>query len=91
MCCGSRRRLGGGAATASRGRRVARLAGSERLTGFHELPQNDVRSSAGAAAGPPQETLQGGVGQEILEGESDFKRWRGAPASECVRQQVEKT
>lgn len=40
---------------------------------FHELLQNDVRSSAGDTSGPSQETLQGRVGQEVLEGEFDFK------------------
>lgn len=90
MCCRSRRRLVGGASPAaavSPGRRVARSAGSEELSSFHGLPQNDVRSSTGATAGPSQETLQGGVGQEILEGESDFRRWRGASASVCAFRQ----
>ena len=42
------------------------------LTGRLELIHNDVRTSTGDASGPSQETLQGGDGQEILEGECDF-------------------
>lgn len=45
--------------------------------------QYDVRSSAGRTAGPLQETLQGGISQEVLEGESDFQRWKSLP-SVCV-------
>lgn len=55
---------------------MASLAGSEKLTSCHGLFQNDVRTSTGDTAGPSQEALQGGNGQEILEGElwikSDF-------------------
>lgn len=52
---------------------MASVAGGEKLTSCHRLLQNDVRTSVGDTAGPSQETLQGGDGQEILEGECDFK------------------
>lgn len=51
----------------------------------HKRLQNDVRSSDGDVAGPSQETLQGGVGQEILEGESDFCFFKVMEGCVCVR------
>lgn len=58
------------------------LFGFRKQRGANRL-QNDVRSSAGDTAGPSQEALQGGVGQEALEGEFDF-HGRLLPACVCA-------
>lgn len=44
----------------------------KQLATFSRL-QNDIRSTAGETAETLQETLQGRVSQEVLEGEFDFQ------------------
>lgn len=76
VCCDSRRRLAGkqlllvGKALQVQSLQV--LPGAGRSTASC---QDDVRSPHGDVAGPPQEALQGGVGQEVLEGESGYRRF----------------
>lgn len=63
--------VGGGVTGPASGLRLSRVSAVS-ARGSRRRLQNDVRSPDGDIAGPSQETLQGGVGQEILEGESDY-------------------